>query len=412
MLPDISFLAHRRRPENGPRNWTTCFRAVIIVPFDKTDATLEIRLQMRNFVLLLLAAGFVMPAHAVEPVPVATPAPEWDAVFDRADGWIGGDAIYSTPLAGGDILWLFADTYIGQVRDRRRQMGVKMVNNTLARHPRPAAGEPPQSRSIEFLWGADDDQPAAWIRPDPTLRPAGADASKQWYWVADAIVAPGPTGDDRLLVFLWRIASTGAKVFSFRNAGTALAVIENPRAEWRLWQPKQFDVAHSRVAADGPQASVDVVWGSEIVLDNAATGEPRLLIYGYRQRKGKVNELILAQAPAAEIENMERWRFRTDDGWSDDVNGAAPLAGGITTEFSVSRMDSSSDAEWIMVHSEPFLGENILIRRLEHTAGALVAAGGGLQSSQARQVEAPLHLRSQGPSRVEQTRRVVDQLRR
>ena len=321
---------------------------------------------MRIIVFLLLVlpgAARVTRARAAEPLPEAVPAPEWDAVFNRADGWIGGDAIYSTPLPGHDILWLFADTFVGQVRDERRQKGVRMINNSLARHARPVTGEPPQPHSIEFLWGTDENGPAAWILPDPKLRSAATDGSKRWYWLADAIVAPGVADHDRLLVFLWRIAPTNTKVFSFRNAGTALAVIDNPSAEWNAWRPKQFDVAHARVATDGPQGSIDVVWGSEIILDNTAIGQPRLLIYGYRQRKNKPNELILAQAPAAEIEQMDCWRFRTGDGWSDDAEAAAPLTTGITTEFSVSRIDSSPKPEWILVQSDSFLGDQIFIRR-------------------------------------------------
>ena len=318
---------------------------------------------MRVFVLLL-AAATIGPVRAAEPAPSATPAPEWDAVFNRADGWIGGDAIYSTRLPGGDILWLFADTYLGEVRDGRRQRGVKMVNNSLARHPGTAALNPPQPGSIEFLWGADANGPAAWIRPDPNVRPAASDGDKRsYYWVADAIVAPGPRDTDRLLVFLWRIAPTDAKVFGFRNAGAALAVIDNPQAEWRSWRPRQFDIAHARAAVASPQSSPEVVWGSAVVLDNPSNGEPRLFVYGYRKRDGSPNELILAQVPAATVEQMETWRFRTGDGWSKDVRDAAALASGITTEFSVSRLGPSSDAGWIMVHSEPFLGNKILIRR-------------------------------------------------
>ena len=82
----------------------------------------------------LAACGFCATAIADEQLSAAAPDVAWDVVFDRADGWIGGDAIYSTPLPGGDVLWLFADTYLGQVRDGRRQPDVRMVNNTLARH--------------------------------------------------------------------------------------------------------------------------------------------------------------------------------------------------------------------------------------------------------------------------------------
>lgn len=43
---------------------------------------------MRIFILLLLGAGWIMRAHAAEPLPGAMLAPEWDAMFNRADGLV------------------------------------------------------------------------------------------------------------------------------------------------------------------------------------------------------------------------------------------------------------------------------------------------------------------------------------
>src|SRR5262249_281552 len=97
---------------------------------------------------------FCLKTGAAEPLTAAAPDPAWDNAFDRGDGWIGGDAIYSTPLPDGDVLWLFADTFIGQVRDGRRQPGVRMVNNTIARHAIPATGGAPNSADVKFLWGS------------------------------------------------------------------------------------------------------------------------------------------------------------------------------------------------------------------------------------------------------------------
>ena len=68
---------------------------------------------------MLLSDPCLVPARADELLTETVPDPGWDAAFDRSEGWIGGDAIYSTPLPGGDVLWLFADTYIGCLNDQR-----------------------------------------------------------------------------------------------------------------------------------------------------------------------------------------------------------------------------------------------------------------------------------------------------
>jgi hypothetical protein len=56
-----------------------------------------------TLVPLLLGAGPPV-------VKSAAPAPELDALFDRADGWIGADGAYSVALSPQRTLWLFSET--------------------------------------------------------------------------------------------------------------------------------------------------------------------------------------------------------------------------------------------------------------------------------------------------------------
>ena len=68
-------------------------------------------------------------------------APEWTRLFERTSGWFGADGIFSIPLSGVDknnnegndsTLFLFSDTYIGEVKDGKPLPGNTMVNNTIA----------------------------------------------------------------------------------------------------------------------------------------------------------------------------------------------------------------------------------------------------------------------------------------
>ena len=67
-------------------------------------------------------AGFAT-AIADGPLRKALPDAAWDAVFDRADGWIGGDAIYSTPLPGSEV-FVAIRRYVPWPGNGRRQPGV------------------------------------------------------------------------------------------------------------------------------------------------------------------------------------------------------------------------------------------------------------------------------------------------
>jgi len=300
------------------------------------------------------------------------PDPAWDAAFDRSDGWIGGDAIYSTPLPGGDVLWLFADTYIGRVVDRRRQPAVRIVNNTLGLQTRATgapADAPPRAEDLSFLWDTSGapEQPRAWIRPQGAPADGPGAETAPWFWVADALVAPGSRSPNRapkrLLVFLWRMERTGAKVMGFRNAGCDLAIVDDPRAAWTAWKPRQYQLAHARSAAtgDAPRRA-EVVWGSEVLLDAEPADEPHLLIFGYRQPLQGSMQMVLARAPAAKVEQMDTWQFRGADGWTPQLDDALALAERMTTEFSISAVATADGPCYAMVQCEPLLGDHILTR--------------------------------------------------
>ncbi len=91
--------------------------------------------------LALLALAFASrdrarcSAEDARPITQVTPDSEWNAVFDRADGWTGADAAGSVDLGDGRTVWLFGDTWIGKIRDGKRLPGARMVNNSIAVHP-------------------------------------------------------------------------------------------------------------------------------------------------------------------------------------------------------------------------------------------------------------------------------------
>ena len=68
------------------------------------------------------------------------PAPEWTALMERTSGGFEADGIFTIPLNGVEeqqvpgkrTLFVFSDTYIGQVMDNMPLPGNVMVNNTMA----------------------------------------------------------------------------------------------------------------------------------------------------------------------------------------------------------------------------------------------------------------------------------------
>lgn len=302
-----------------------------------------------------------------QPAPLDAPCvdADWERAFDRTDGWIGGDAIYSVPLPDGDILWLFADTFIGQVEGRRRQQGLKMVNNTLARHPATTDLKAPEPNSVHFHWGPTvDHEPTAWIQPLSTGQPMGP---KTWYWVADGIVAPASRDSSQLILFLWAITRTDDAVFGFRSAGNAIAIVDAPDRPIDDWQPTLVLNTHAV-----PQSPIDertqpeTIWGSEVI--RADDGE-KLWIFGYRKANKIENELVLARVSPDQVAMMDQWEFRSERGWSDHASDAVGLVKGVTTEFSLHQTELPQGPRWVLIQSQPFLGESIIARTAENITG-------------------------------------------
>jgi len=162
----------------------------------------------RSWVIVWFA--LTSPALGAEPPVVrsAAPAPDLDALFERADGWIGADGAHSVALSPRRTLWLFSDTWVGKVRDGRRT-DATIVNNTVG------VQEGSGGRLAYTVARGRDGKPAALIVP--------ADG-RGWFWLQ-----AGAADRGRLSLFLNQVEKTDDKsVFGFRSVGLWLGTVMDP----------------------------------------------------------------------------------------------------------------------------------------------------------------------------------------
>lgn len=322
---------------------------------------------MKNFAAVSLCiAIFVGISLAADELgrtgsSAAFPDESWDRVFHRTDGWTGADAMYSVDLQNGKVLWLFADTWIGPIKDGRHAEGSRLVNNTAALHAVLPDGEPPAPDAVQFRWGLPDleGHPTAWLQP----------ADKEtWYWVADGIVTKNEGGKPELLIFLWKMRrAKGDGVFAFALAGGTVAVVSNPDDEWSNWDIKQHDLPHmipdlpdgEKPAAGSPPHQT-INWGSDL-LSVSEEGKNWIYIYGYRAGKSG-NELLIARAPVDRLIDFNEWQFRSKEKWSKSVRDSSEQASLVPTEFSITPVEIRGKKNWLMVQSETMLGPHVMIR--------------------------------------------------
>ena len=118
---------------------------------------------------MLVAACVSQPRISVEELP------QYDSLFDRQKGWTGADGAYSLSLPDDLTLWLFGDTWLGDIRDGGH-VNATIVNNSVAvQH-----GLSLSKASLEFYFGRTPiGKPGTFIRP--------ADG-RGWFWIYHGVL--------------------------------------------------------------------------------------------------------------------------------------------------------------------------------------------------------------------------------
>ena len=168
--------------------------------------------------LLRLSASLFVSSFSLlaDSTSVAQPAPEWDAIFQRTNGWIGADGNYSVRLAPDKILWLFSDTWIGDVVDGKR-VHPRMINNSFGIQ----RGTNPATASVDFFYGQDKEGKAeAFIKPEN---------GRGYFW----LFATTRTSEG-VFIFLQNVENykTGTP-FGFRTFDTVIGQIKIPTTNRR-----------------------------------------------------------------------------------------------------------------------------------------------------------------------------------
>ncbi len=230
---------------------------------------------------LLLGAGPPVVQSSV-------PAPELDALFERADGWIGADGAYSVALSPSRTLWLFSDTWVGKIREGKRT-DATIVNNTVG--VQEGAGG---RLSYSIARGTDGKAKALIVPAD----------GRGWFWLQAGVADGG-----RLSLFLNQVEKTDAKsVFGFRAIGLWLGTVANAEQAPQSWRVEQVKMPNAVFAADRTLA-----WGAALL----RVGDD-LYVYGIDERRGKIfldRQMVVARVPAAAVRDFAAWRYFREGKW-------------------------------------------------------------------------------------------------
>ena len=264
-------------------------------------------------------------------------APDLDARFTSAKGWLGADGIYSVALPGNRTAWLFSDTWTGVLQDGKRTQ-TRMINNSV--------GVTEGTGPAHFYYPTDRAGQAASL----FLPPDG----RGWYWLWAGV----PDGE-RLGLFAARVKKTdGGGAFGFALFGTALGEVANPQDAPTAWRVRWQDMPESWKPR--------VFWGSSALVRDGFT-----YVYGYAENGGKgfdfQRHMLLARVPSGKLADFAAWRFYGKGAWHAEPEQAEPLCPGVATEYSVTYL--SARKRFLLVTHDLFLSPNIVARTAEQPWG-------------------------------------------
>jgi hypothetical protein len=287
--------------------------------------------------LLLCAACVSLPRAAVEVLP------DFNAMFERQKGWTGADGAYTVGLSDQEILWLFGDTWYGEVREGRHE-NATIINNSIAIQ----RGIVPPHVTVDFYSGESSEaKPLAFFRPSD---------GRGWFWFYDGIKV-----SKKLHLFLLQIERTeDPNSFGFTIRETRLASVANPGDPPESWRASQLRIPWQRLSPDG-----DTIFGSALLRENDF-----IYIYGTTENiTGGVRKkyMILARVPAAKLQQFNQWQFFSSGRWTYDFNGLSRLAGDFANEYSVSYL--ASLGKYIAVYTANGASKDIVARFASHPWG-------------------------------------------
>ncbi|MFF4269310.1 DUF4185 domain-containing protein [Streptomyces sp. NPDC001536] len=242
----------------------------------------------------------------------------------RADDWTGGDGTHSVRLPDGRVLWLFSDTYLGQVYAPPNPVGESFAwRDTTAPLVRNSAVLMRDGRLETTL--------PAPLFPDP--------APNQWRWPVAARVEPRAPGSDEQVVrvLLWvRTAGAAPWIYGMPTA-TEVATLSLP--DLRVESiTKVFDQQLV------PDASRRVLFGTTLIEEDGWT-----YVFGGDDGQAAsrpVSSAYVARVPEGRLGEPAAWQYWNGSTWASGGRPAPVLGNqhkrtGVGSAFSVVREDGT-----------------------------------------------------------------------
>ena len=313
------------------------------------------------FLAVLLICKGLQPKRAEMPEGVlqSEAAENWTKLFERTEGWLGADGIFSIPLSGVDALssvtdeaktlFVFSDTWIGTADPADHFILTKrFVNHSMAL----LEGGQPDPGKIRFVYGTKGDGSATNLLGYST-------------WLQDGIAI----GNDLYL--------TGIRTDADWKP-TAVDWIHMP-----ILPNGEPDFANPDVAFKAPLTVKDethqVVFGVGIFDNSKQAKAPKpdgyVYVYGYRDRLADgLKGLVVSRVKRGDLSDFDAWEFWNGKRWVKDIRETnrpeAELASRVSAELSVTPITEGVYAgKYMLVYTKDVMSPYVNYAIADRPAG-------------------------------------------
>lgn len=295
---------------------------------------------MKILLLIILFAVFSSQIPAQQFNVQTETIPQYDSLFTRNKGWTGADGDYSIALSDNLTLWLYSDTWVGDVSENRHE-NATIINNSVGLQ----FGKEPSTATVKFFYKLDKKgKPIALIKPSD---------GRGWFWIYHGVLTK-----KGLYLFLMQIERDGDW---FKHTGAWLGHISNPYDKPTQWRITQRKIPFGKFSNKG-----DALFGSAVLKDKGYIyiyGADEDIESGWYHKK----HMIVARVAENKIADFSMWQFYADGQWQGDFKKASRLCDNIANEYSVSFMPSLN--KYVMVYTEGGVSQNVVLRHAETPIG-------------------------------------------
>ncbi len=223
------------------------------------------------------------------------------------------------------LLWLFGDTFVGDVLpDGSRAPGTRIVSN-----------------SALITQGTC----VASVTPGRATLPG---RGSTWLWPTSAVLTEASSdGDAVVAVFTQRMRRNGAGAWGFARTGSAVVTLAvNAGGAAKVIRVRDLPAA-------------EILWGA-----GTATAGAYTYVYGTRSVDAPLvfgRDLMLARSPTTTVGDSRTWTFRTASGWSshpEDAVAVVPARVGVSTTPTVVARGSQF---LIVTKPQEFLDDRVVV---------------------------------------------------